>query len=145
MTREQSKIVRNLQYLEKIERKKQMSRLIDPMGMPVGGNSQPQPGPGLNAGHPVLQLLWPVFAQSIHDQIMEAHVLPLPDEAPGQIVDKAWEIANRAFERMGFQFMFPMAARLIPPAELHESDREHAQAAEAAAAATEKEGPTDAS
>ena len=101
-----------------------MSQIIDPMGLPVGGN-QPQPGSQIN---PVLHLLWPIFAQNIHD--MAVHTPKLSNQ---KIVDSAWEIANRAFERMGFQFVFPMAARIISPMELHESDREHAG-----------EGPTNA-
>lgn len=131
MTREQNRIARNLKYLE---RKRNMPRpIVDPMGIPMGGNSQPQ-GAAIN---PVLQLLWPVFAQSIHD--MAVHT---PKFSNPEIVDSAWEIANRAFERMGFQFVFPMAARIIPPAELHQSDREHAGAGEIAA--IEREGLTHA-
>ena len=99
----------------------------------MGGNTQPQPGPQIN---PVLHMLWPIFAQGIHD--MAVHT---PKFSNQEIVDSAWEIANRAFQRMGFEFVFPMACRIIPPAALHESDREHAEAAEAAA--TQEEGPTD--
>ena len=37
MTREQNRIVRNLKYLEAIERKRNMPRpIVDPMGIPMG-------------------------------------------------------------------------------------------------------------
>ena len=100
------KTVRNLQYLDQIERKQKMSRIIDPMGMPVGGNNQPQ-GPQFN---PVLQMLWPMFAQAIHDELTNR----IAKETPEAVVNYAWETANRAFNCMGFQFVFPMACQVIP-------------------------------
>lgn len=148
MTREQNRIARNFKYLEAIERKRNMPRpIVDPMGIPMGGNSQPQ-GAAIN---PVLQLLWPMFAQSIHDVLAGDPVRPAlkivdgtmhPAHTTKQVVDTAWEIANRAFERIGFQFVFPMAARIIAPAELHRSDREHAGAGEIAV--IDKEDSTNA-
>ena len=104
------KTLRNLQYLENLERKKNMSRpIVDNLGFPMSGNNQQQQGPSLN---PVLQMLWPVFAQTIHD-------LAAKDENPPDgLVECAWEIANRAFNKMGFEFVFPMGARIIPSPEV---------------------------
>jgi len=98
-----------------------MPRIVDPMGVPMGANSQPQ-GAAIN---PVLQMLWPLFSQNIHD-LVSAGVQP-----PEKVVATAWEIANRAFQHVGLEFVFPMGVKVISPRALHESDREHADAAEA--------------
>ena len=141
------KTVRNLQCLEEIlERKKKMAHpIVDPLGIPVGGNNQPQQGMGIN---PVLQLLWPVFVQSIHDLLAaEPQNRPAVALTPQEIVDTAWEVANRALERMGFMFVFPMGVRVITPAELHEAqNRAFDQSGTEAAApeATGKENQDDA-
>ena len=136
-----SETVRNLQSLERIERKKKMARILDPLGLPAGSNGEPQQ----MQFNPVLGMLWPLFCQCIHDLMTLDHEKrPLrqdgaPVDTPSEITALAWEIANRGFQRMGFEFVFPMCARLIPPAELHASDKAHAEAGQVVAA-----GPSDA-
>ena len=124
------KISNNLQYLQEIERKEKMSRIIDPMGMPVGGNNQPRQAPPFD---PVLQMLWPIFAQTVHD-ILTADTrnrlgricelvpvcnpreeIEIPPVTLEEVVETAWEVANRAFNRLGFEFVFPLGARAIRP------------------------------
>lgn len=132
------KIATNLQYLQEIERKKKMpGPIVDPLGIPLGGNAQPQQNVGFN---PVLQFLSPVFCQTIHDLLMGTELPATFKASPETIVDTAWEIANRAFQRLGFEFVFPMGVRLITPRELHEVQRKSAEAAEVA---EKKESPND--
>jgi len=121
------KTVRNLQYLERIERKKQMPRILDPLGLTAGGNHEPQQ----MQFNPVLQLLWPIYCQTLHDLMACAPVnRPNAANTAEGIVNVAWEVANRTFQWMGFEFVFPMGVRVIPPTELHESDKAHAEAGE---------------
>jgi len=138
------KTVRNLQYLDAIQKRKSNmpQPFVDPMGVPIGGNSQPQntainPVPQNTAINPVLQMLWPVFAQSIHDILTSDPVrvskrmsdgTMCPAHTAQQVVDTAWEIANRAIQYMGFEFVFPMGIKVITLRELHEAERDAADA-----------------
>lgn len=109
---------RNRQYLER--KKKMVGPIIDPMGFPVGGNSQPHQ-PQIN---PVLHMLWPVFVQSIHDLLVQDNDANRPTRAHQDTVDGAWEIANRAIEKMGFKYVFPMSVAVMSPADLLPSKEE---------------------
>jgi hypothetical protein len=123
VSRADRKALRNLHYLETIERKRNTGRILDPLGLPAGSNHEPQPM-GIN---PVLQMLWPLFAQSIHDLIAADN-----QPTPAKLVDTAWEIANRSIEKMGFRFVYPMVAMVAPPPEsqpeTQESDKATADA-----------------
>ncbi len=100
------KTVRNLQYLENLERKKKMAgQIVDGMGIPVGGNSRPQ-AVQIN---PMLQMFWPLFCQTIHDVIAvkpDDRPTILIDggagipESPAEIVDAAFQIADLAMQKV---------------------------------------------
>jgi hypothetical protein len=95
-----SKAIRNLQYLQSIERKKIMGRLIDPMGLPAGNNHpQMRPQPQID---PVLQMLWPLHCQALHDIMAQPEWTGNADDS----VNMAWDIANKSLEKFGFKFNF---------------------------------------
>ena len=97
----------NLLYLEELKRRKaeMAGRIIDPLGIPMGGNAQPQQG-----FNPIFAMLIPSFYQTIQTLVgVEETVVP------EELVDKAWNIANLAFNKLGFRFVFPMGAEIIPP------------------------------
>jgi hypothetical protein len=99
----------NLLYLEEVKRRKaeMAGRIIDPLGIPMGGNTPPQPQQGFN---PIFAMLIPSFYQTIQTLVgVEETVVP------EELVDKAWNIANLAFNKLGFRFVFPMGAEIIPP------------------------------
>lgn len=85
-----------------------MGRIIDPLGIPMGGNAQPQPPQG--SFNPIFAMLVPSFYQTIQTIAGTDEML-----AAEQVVDKAWAIANLAFNKLGFRFVAPMGAEVILP------------------------------
>jgi hypothetical protein len=108
--RNHKKTIRNLQYLKSIERNKAMSgRIIDPMGIPMSGNNQPQSG-----ANPVFVILLPMFNQTLQT-MLSAEPLNRPNNVrdPNAIVETAWDIATKAFAKFGFK-MEPVAETKKP-------------------------------
>ena len=85
----------NSQYLDQLERRKRMT-VVDALGMPANARPQQQ------GGNPVDGFLLPWFDRAAFT-MLQARGAEKIDAA--ELVNTAWDIATRAFAKIGFRYL----------------------------------------